>query len=1186
MDTFDVLFCIAILTTSCIGDDNISCGSPQYLTTGLAGIIQCSFDETFYGVVWYTSDGYKNKESLIRFIDGDKEGDGYSSGDFDILSNGSLLIRNVSLQQDQTFYVLKFESESDDNPIVHDVDVIVTVRSSETSPVVPGCENRNGTCFARVNHTAEVFCLVRGTKPAVSLTWVVRTADGDKNITTKESITTDGPLFTSNVTTSGIFPLSSLLSYLVCKANGEPNLILNDETAVLLESNEADFSLISPLTKYIENRSRMELICSGDTISIVVWRKLWERVGLFHILAMGALFDDGFSLTYAEGFELRNNGVLTVPKVNVKHEGLYGCVFQNHDNIGNMTLLDVQVYVPAYPTVDGCPKNQGCVLEVPKEGSLTCSVEGIRPKVRLELHTLFEEDSSLISFTDQEVTINNKTDTFDIFVTSKYHVNGFDFNKNTVHMVGLVCRIVQPDIEVMAAQTSFNLSVTFEEKPTPLQIGQVVGAVVGVTVGVAVVVAVITVVVWKIATSTCSRVVRKKSRKKNPQSSVENQEKEGLLMNPTNDTSLEAKRNAFIKQLKGKYGVLYNSVQPIPYIKEGQYSVNTVFVESGIENLTSQEGKEGHGTWQNLNSYRDILNEVVVTSSRCILEGDPGYGKSIITLQLAYDWCININPLTPNKIEILILLRLRQLDGIRSISKAIKRLILPRDSELSEADIIHIISNTEGTLIVLDGYDEYPDKDDASTDVNKIISKDMFQDAKVIVTTRPSYFLKNFAGMNKLRLSGFNNSARETYVTKVFTKGNMKTCEKIKQNLKDNPILEDICQIPLFFVMFAHLAQDNAETSVFTSVTSFFRHVISCLHGHMKNKPETENLSEVEILENSHHKLDKVAFTVLSEKVKQTMWEKEYLRKQIGTVAYDLYTRAGILVVEETLQVHDEPGIAMKNHIRCETKVRFYHKLFCEWYAAQFISRKLANFSGIKVKKVLQNLDPSDSHYVYRFACGLNPSAGRRIISYLRRTCDKKFTVLCILEQEGTETVEIVDAVKSLCSKTLHFKENSERILQRSTLQVLQIASRNLIPISVVMLSDCFSKVDPVYWNIELKSSLAIPVLKTLKVLVLHETGREMNEEETTNILHYSYLCEKLEVLRFEYCVLPQSIHGEILRSRDVEVSWFYGWSRHRLNLETGLWERVRDEAVMTTDKYENEMSKLRSSNAQKKQNP
>lgn len=76
--------------------------------------------------MWYTSDGYKNKESLIRFIDGDKEGDGYSSGDFDILSNGSLLIRNVSLQQDQTFYVLKFESESDDNPIVHDVDVIVT----------------------------------------------------------------------------------------------------------------------------------------------------------------------------------------------------------------------------------------------------------------------------------------------------------------------------------------------------------------------------------------------------------------------------------------------------------------------------------------------------------------------------------------------------------------------------------------------------------------------------------------------------------------------------------------------------------------------------------------------------------------------------------------------------------------------------------------------------------------------------------------------------------------------------------------------------------------------------------------------------------------------------------------------------------------------------------------------------
>lgn len=184
----------------------------------------------------------------------------------------------------------------------------------------------------------------------------------------------------------------------------------------------------------------------------------------------------------------------------------------------------------------------------------------------------------------------------------------------------------------------------------------------------------------------------------------------------------------------------------------------------------------------------------------------------------------------------------------------------------------------------------------------------------------------------------------------------------------------------------------------------------------------------------------------------------------------------------------------------------------------------------------MQNLDPSDAQYVYRFACGLNPRAGRRIISYLKSSCDNKVAVLCILEQEGTETFEIVDAVQSLCSKTLHFKENSDRILQRSTLQVLQIASRNSIPISVVMMSDCFSQVDPVNWNLELKSRMAIPVLETLKILVLHENGREMTDKETTDILHYSYRCENLEVLRFEYCVLPQSVHGEILRSRDVEA--------------------------------------------------
>ncbi|WP_411026533.1 NACHT domain-containing protein, partial [Salmonella sp. s54395] len=123
-------------------------------------------------------------------------------------------------------------------------------------------------------------------------------------------------------------------------------------------------------------------------------------------------------------------------------------------------------------------------------------------------------------------------------------------------------------------------------------------------------------------------------------------------------------------------------------------------------------------------------------SRRQLIEGEPGYGKSTLALQLLYDWCNNISDSPLRKVEILIFLRLRQLGGVTSIFAAIRRFILPRDSTLSEDDVKKIMEKSSPIMVVLDGFDEYPDQADSETDISLIIKKQMFQDVDVILTTR------------------------------------------------------------------------------------------------------------------------------------------------------------------------------------------------------------------------------------------------------------------------------------------------------------------------------------------------------------------------------------------------------------------------------------------------------------------
>ena len=67
------------------------------------------------------------------------------------------------------------------------------------------------------------------------------------------------------------------------------------------------------------------------------------------------------------------------------------------------------------------------------------------------------------------------------------------------------------------------------------------------------------------------------------------------------------------------------------------------------------------------------------------------------------------------------------------------------------------------------------------------------------------------------------------------------------------------------------------------------------------------------------------------------VWKKYELIERLGQEFYDQYIRVGILVEEQVIDDIYRSDSASTDQYQRE--VRFYHKVFCEWYAAHHLAK-------------------------------------------------------------------------------------------------------------------------------------------------------------------------------------------------------------------------------------------------------
>ncbi|KAJ8017883.1 hypothetical protein HOLleu_44446 [Holothuria leucospilota] len=450
MDSSPFILCALLLASFTMGLSRNTCTSVQYIAKGKTGMIDCHFKEGFHAVAWYNSADLAARKTIMQIINGVKEGKGYDSGEYDICSNGSLIINNVTLGHEHNYTVVVLHSQNED-PILQQIKVVVTVMPSTPFPIVDQCGERKTICHTQLQHDSRLICLVQNARPAVSLLWVDRTAGFDRNISFQTSVSENGSIFTTLATILQPFPYSSVLSLLTCRAAAPPGLLLKQTTTILVESSNVKIVDLVPIVRHTERGSQLTLQCSKSNMSLVLWKKATQNDSMFQIIAYNALLEEDVPMLYTDQHQLQKDGSLVLSEIEANHEGLYRCVFE-YDGTGDAVLYQVVVFVSAVPIVQGCSEDTYCVLEEEIGGSLKCLLKGIRPKVLLEWKTFHDSDASLISFGNQRLDVTSNGDVYDITLTSTYYLKVTNKDRIT-----LECRISESHIRALQSATKFDI---------------------------------------------------------------------------------------------------------------------------------------------------------------------------------------------------------------------------------------------------------------------------------------------------------------------------------------------------------------------------------------------------------------------------------------------------------------------------------------------------------------------------------------------------------------------------------------------------------------------------------------------------------------------------------------------------------------------------------------------------------
>ena len=350
----------------------------------------------------------------------------------------------------------------------------------------------------------------------------------------------------------------------------------------------------------------------------------------------------------------------------------------------------------------------------------------------------------------------------------------------------------------------------------------------------------------------------------------------------------------------------------------------------------TRRGREDEGIKRTPLAYGDLFK--VESGKRqvrkVLVEGDAGIGKTTLCIAVSEDWA---NGKLFHQFELILLLPLR-MKAVASAGSLPELLKLLHPSPRLCDSVARYLEDEEGesVLIIADGWDELGESErQEGSFLYQLLFGHRFCLMSVVVTSRPSASapLRELPDIDRfVEVHGFSKEQIVEYIQSEFT-SDWGKADRLREQLKDNPLVENVCSVPLNCAIVCHLWR-TLEEALPTTMTELYTKII--LNLILRNIRKFDSYVYIMSLSN---------FDSLPADLQQSWW-------LLCECAFRALEKDQLVFSQEELDAFFPEGLALDKKILCfgllqsaesvgvGISFHFLHLTFQEYLAALYLARK------------------------------------------------------------------------------------------------------------------------------------------------------------------------------------------------------------------------------------------------------